>query len=846
MKSKKLVLILPFIIFSTLLCWSENTVRDFCGINGVSLFHLEKDTQRWEIAGERLKVADWLGVKWHRCDFWWASIESRKNQFDFSFADKVVETFLANNRQLMPILCYNSAWQPNHSPTTDEEQALFARYVNQVVNRYKDKIKVWEVWNEPNIIPFWVPKPSPQHYARLLKQSYLAAKQADKDCKIIGFCTADPDYPFIEKVYELGGGKACDALSFHTYNAEKEESVLEQEIYNVKAIMNRYGDIQKKIWVTEIGLATGKEGGGIKPVSEGEQATWLIKKLITAMNTRVVERMFWFTINDWTRDPEAEGHLGVFDVDLVPKPAAFAYRTFLRLLGEREYLGSLKLSPTARCFLFHDRKKDIWAVLWTSKPREKVELVTAENTVSVYSLYGETEKRKTQNRKLELELTPIPLYVEGVDSRYSILACIKSVVAPIVAIPGQQQEIILDLNNPFIFKEDVELLGELSEGKFELKERTKSTPEKEKQQLVAILNTDKQAKAGWKELKLRIKPRNEKLKMLNQCYATIPIKVIEPVETEIIFAPEDARIKLLGKVKNVSTENLNGKALWRIEPAAKEHSEVRRPPAEIKDFSPNAINQYEAQLHPAFGERTIHFITQFIVSGEREYGAKKRLAVMPFVNKAEFVIDGSLVEWEKILPVALNSPDQLIVKRGKRKWQTEDLSGTIKLCFDKENLFIALDIIDDTPMLNPYEGSNLWRGDGAEVYLGFAGPRTEHWYEEHDFQIGISPGYNNIEPHCWLWQVGKTDKKLNEATIAVQKSEKGYTMEVQIPLSVFGVVDKIKPNLLLGFDVALNDLNEPTAQEKDFVLMWNGTEMNWRDPANWGVLQMQQAIQQPR
>ncbi|MCX7767175.1 MAG: hypothetical protein N2246_10770, partial [Candidatus Sumerlaeia bacterium] len=430
--------------------------------------------------------------------------------------------------------------------------------------------------------------------------------------------------------------------------------------------------------------------------------------------------------------------------------------------------------------------------------------------------------RRVQNRNLELELTPIPLYVAGVDSCYSILASIKPLVAPIITIPGQQQEIILDLSNPFTFKEKIEIWGELSGGKFEHKEQAESLTEKNKGQLIALISIDKQTEVGWKELKLRVKPRDEKLKMLNQCYATIPVKVIEPVQTNIILAPDDARIKLIGKVKNVGTEKLNGKALWRLEPADKKQSEVSRPPAEIKDFLPNAINQYEAHLQPAFGERTIHFITQFFVSGEREYGVKRRLAVMPFVNKAELVIDGSLIEWREILPVSLNSKDQLILTKGKRKWQAQDLSGDIKLCFDKENLFIALDIIDDTPMLNPYEGGNLWRGDGAEVYLGFAGPRTEHWYEEQDFQVGISPGYKTIEPHCWLWQVGRTDRKLNEATIAVQKTEKGYTMELKIPLSAFGMADKIKPNMLLGFDIALNDLNEPTAQEKDFVLMWNG------------------------
>ncbi|MCD6384310.1 hypothetical protein J7M23_00890 [Candidatus Sumerlaeota bacterium] len=89
----------------------EMKVKDFCGINGVSFFHLHSDPHRWQIARNRIKAADWLRVKWHRCDFWWSKIEPQKGQLQFSYSDKAVNMLVSNERRLMPILCYNPAWQ---------------------------------------------------------------------------------------------------------------------------------------------------------------------------------------------------------------------------------------------------------------------------------------------------------------------------------------------------------------------------------------------------------------------------------------------------------------------------------------------------------------------------------------------------------------------------------------------------------------------------------------------------------------------------------------------------------------------------------------------------------------
>jgi hypothetical protein len=816
---------------------SEELVRDFCAINGVSFFHLYESPKKWEIAGDRLRAADWLGLAWHRCDFWWGRIESEKDRFDFSYSDRVVERFLEHGRRLMPILCYSTAWQSNNSPVTSEAQDLYARYVYNVVNRYKDKIKDWEIWNEPNITPFWVPKPDPRDYAQLLKRAYKAAKNADEGCNVVGLCTAGADYPFIESVYDLGGGQALDTLSYHHYDDRKDESVLEREIYEIKSIMNRYGDAKKKIWITEMGLATGAVHEVGKLFSEGDQAVWLVKKLVTAMSTRIVERVFWFTINDWTPDPYAEGHMGVFDFDLVPKPAAFAYRAFLRLVGDSEYVGSLMLTPTATCHVFKNARREVMGVIWTKNLKENVLLFFEEKEPSIYSLYGERGSVKPSGHAAELDMTPIPIYVTGLDKAYSLLGSVKSEEVPILVALGQEKEVAITVENVCGRSESFEISAELQGDNAVISSGIQKVRGGDKVTIKGAVSVDNKAQPGWKELRIKIK--SSRSPRLERCYAIMPVKVIQPLEMRVELKPEGSQIKLNGIAKNVCLENLAGSLSWRLEPEGK----VSRGPEQIKSLPPNAIKEFGAHLRAGYGEKKVSLVAQVDVCEGREFSAHRRVAGMPFMDKAAFAIDGSLSDWQGILPLTINSKEQLVLDKGAGKWSSGDLSGVVRLCCDKEDLFVALDITDDQPMINPYAGTDIWRGDGAELYIGFGGPTPEHWYGEKDFQIGLTPGRRGEAPYCWLWKTGGVGRKLEKAQVAVQKIDRGYVMEARIPLSELGV-GEIEPPALVGFDIALNDLDERGERaEKDRALMWNGSDTNWRDPANWGVVRFQRTAQ---
>ena len=297
---------------------------------------------------KRLKAIKEAGIKWDRCDFWWGRIEPEKGKFLWRDVDWVVEQYVTHDVQLMPILCYGSAWQKSDAPVTDDERALYARYVYETVKRYKKHVHVWEIWNEPNITPFWSPNPDAKEYAKLLKVAYEAAKRADPNCTIVGAATAGTDLAFIEALLRHGGGEHMDVVSIHPYQGDlgslsPDKGGLADQIRGVQNLLAEHG-YRKPIWLTEIGHRTTGTHGHTS-VTEEQQAAYLIRTYVIALASGV-ERVFWFNLQDW------EEYWGIVKQDFTRKPSFEAYRAMVKQLDGKRVVGRADLGKDIEAYLF--------------------------------------------------------------------------------------------------------------------------------------------------------------------------------------------------------------------------------------------------------------------------------------------------------------------------------------------------------------------------------------------------------------------------------------------------------------------------------------------------------------
>ena len=192
------------------------------------------------------------GMGWVRSDFDWQSIERKKGEWDFSHFDKVVSACEAEGMQLLPILGYSVPWaNPAH-----EHLDAWEEYVRQVIGHYGKRLPVVEVWNEENISGFWH-NANPTNYLTLLRRTYETVKGVDPSVRVAFGGTAGVPVPFIEEVYKLGGAKYFDIMNVHPYSHPgRPEGFLDTNIEKLRAMMAKYGDAQKPLWITEIGWPT--------------------------------------------------------------------------------------------------------------------------------------------------------------------------------------------------------------------------------------------------------------------------------------------------------------------------------------------------------------------------------------------------------------------------------------------------------------------------------------------------------------------------------------------------------------------------------------------------------------
>ncbi|GMU20847.1 MAG: hypothetical protein AMXMBFR13_09430 [Phycisphaerae bacterium] len=292
------------------------------------------------------ELARHAGVKWTREEFLWHTIEPVEGQFNWSFYDQMVEVALSQGISVYGLLDYWSSWT---RPNTQEGIDAYCRWVREVVRRYKDRIRHWEIWNEPNIF-FWTgPK---EMYATLLTQAYEAVKSEDPSAIVMGCSTSGIDTEFIRNVMAWGG--KFDALTIHPYRGRLEDLGYIRELREVKKLVNG-----RDVWITEIGFPSQLGTGW----SERRQASLAARVYLTSLASGAARSVSWYDFrNDGPDRFEMEQNFGLVRDDFRPKPAYRALATVCRTLAGYRLTGEVDVGMGAYAFRFTNGQADIVAV----------------------------------------------------------------------------------------------------------------------------------------------------------------------------------------------------------------------------------------------------------------------------------------------------------------------------------------------------------------------------------------------------------------------------------------------------------------------------------------------------
>ncbi|MEP3237504.1 MAG: hypothetical protein ABJX94_00105 [Flavobacteriaceae bacterium] len=237
-----------------------------------------------------------IGVKWTRLGASWPSIEKEKGIYSWEETDKAFEVALKNG--ITPFITIGVGNELYSKLTTYDDPKLaeiygyrpeppikdtiamraFLAFTKAIVERYKDKIDYWEVWNEPNHRNYWGATPDGKEYGRLLLQTAEVIKEIDPSSKVIGGSMAGINASFTNDFLSVGSDKIIDIISYHNYGAVPEERVY--AAIDLWEVINRYNP-EIELWQGECGYpshSSSRDFRGRAPWGLNIQAKWLLRQ----------------------------------------------------------------------------------------------------------------------------------------------------------------------------------------------------------------------------------------------------------------------------------------------------------------------------------------------------------------------------------------------------------------------------------------------------------------------------------------------------------------------------------------------------------------------------------------
>lgn len=293
-----------------------------------------------------LNAARDAGVWAVRVDVDWSRIEAERGRRDWSNVDRVVHAIRAHGMCAHGLLTYAPAWaaDPIHQPEGSyfaPQPEMFAQFARDAATRYLNKVLVWEIWNEPNTVRFFKPRPDAARYGALLTAAYTAIKSVGSDLTVVsgGLAPAEDDgediapTTFLEGLYAAGANRSFDAFGIHPYTYPALPNDPSTSAWNTALHLRDMhdtmvdgGDPGKRIWITECGAPTGT---ATVAVDETVQAETIRIVLRAARDVTWLGPAFVYSVRDSGTDPsDAEQNFGILHHDLSPKPSYAVVRGF--------------------------------------------------------------------------------------------------------------------------------------------------------------------------------------------------------------------------------------------------------------------------------------------------------------------------------------------------------------------------------------------------------------------------------------------------------------------------------------------------------------------------------------
>jgi hypothetical protein len=322
------------------------------------------------------------GVRSVRIPLIWSGIEAfQGGPPDWAATDALVRGAAASGLEVLPFVTGAPNWAvpsvyvpgtgntikaPSHLPAAGTAGGAWSAFLAQAVGRYGPNgtfwsenpglpvrpVRTWQIWNEQNF-KYFVSKPDPAEYGKLVKLSYGAIKAADSGAKVIlggmfaypkgggrpGTCrTKTKGSPslcapaFLEQMYKKTPGIKAkfNGVALHPYTTNYQE--LTPDIEEFRDVLSDNHDAAKGLWITELGWSSQNRAANnsfAKGVAgQAQQLRGAFGVLKAKAAKWKLQRVYWFSVDDQPGSCNFCDGSGLFAEGFRPKKSWYEYVKF--------------------------------------------------------------------------------------------------------------------------------------------------------------------------------------------------------------------------------------------------------------------------------------------------------------------------------------------------------------------------------------------------------------------------------------------------------------------------------------------------------------------------------------
>jgi hypothetical protein len=729
-------------------------------------------------------------VKWAQFKYeFWANQEYAPGKWDFERMDMHVEDALRTGREPMLmffgtplfyfkdelILTWNKASNDRAGYTPPEDIEDFKNYVRKIGERYKGKVRHYEVWNEP----YWNDPSAGYFYGTAEKYAEMVNATAEIlhgiDPENQVGCGMAAAAAWQKTVREMTAGHA-DYYTLHPYSFASEYDTDESTLLKTRQQLQEAG-ASTRLANTEMGnvqlqrLAIAPDGYPMSAEEFDKSGKWekealqhsyyktqLRKKCLDPFTSAALivralvlslaggcEYFLWW-------DSEPGGVASLTSASHTPSVPSVAYANAAGFLAANSYIRRIDLGAGyLKAYLFRNEKRnDYMIIAWSDKNPETVNLEINDANIKIADIFANPHPFKKIGPVVQTQLTMAPIYLTGLSSiPKEAQPIMKAAQLPEVVFPGSDCEIKATMYNPL----GIGLEGELS---------VEPPPLFAKVPAQSVTLKPKEA-------------RDFSFKL------AIPEGSPESKELGIVFASGN---KDIGRVRIEHTLDIK-----------------------------KGVSARYAKHAPA-------------IDGDlAEWGDLDAFPIV--IDKPAQVVYG--IPYTAVAHDAGLSCD----------WRgPQDLSLKAAVACDKTNLYLAIRVFDDC-IVNKNARTNpqmTYEGDCVEIFIDArsAPQQGRNEVDQDILQLFLTPMLKDFPAPTYYVMTPK-GRKLHGVVLSSTSLADGYALEMQIPLGNFPKLDPAKMKTI-GFDIAVDDQDEDLTNRRKSQMMWSGSKDNHSNPSSFGVL----------